>query len=532
MLWLSGALALAGAAPVPVSAGGRPADWGKRIYERGILPDGSPLVGIEAQGTVMRGSQAACTTCHRRSGYGSMEGNLVVPPIAGAVLFAPGTFGSGIRPSHKGQRSQPTAVERFRARSAYDEGKLARALKDGIDPDGTPLQQPMPHYRLDARAVSALAAYLRQLSAGASPGIEEGTIHLGTVFTPDVPPEQREALLEVVRAFAATRGKWGMPWQLHVWPLTGPPQAWGAQLEENYRQQPVFALLSGAGTSNWLPVHDFCEQKALACVLPSVELAPEQDDDHYSFYFSPGLALEAQFLVHHLGSEPRAPRRLIQVVADDSGRRAAAAVRRGLAQAGSPVAAQEATVQEFQKMAPPSAGEAVVLWLRPRQLVEAAAVPPRQPPQGELFLSALLAPPEEVALPTAWKARAFYLSAFDPLATRRAQVTLLPWLDRQHIPDTNLRLRGDAYAACNFFNNALTALQDQNARGIRGPLTRERLLETLETVMTVFRDDAAPYYWQLSLGPGQRVPVTAGTLLRYVSPDSNELVAVEGRVVP
>ncbi len=111
-----------------------------------------------------------------------------------------------------------------------------RALRDGVDPDGAPLQPPMARYRLDARAIAALSAYLRQLSSETVPGIAGETLHLGTVITPDVPPPQREALLEVLRAYTATRNSPGMRWQLHVWQLNGAPQEWEAQLEEFYRQ--------------------------------------------------------------------------------------------------------------------------------------------------------------------------------------------------------------------------------------------------------------------------------------------------------
>ncbi len=111
-------------------------------------------------------------------------------------------------------------------------------------------------------------------------------------------------------------------------------------------------------------------------------------------------------------------------------------------------------------------------------------------------------------------------------------MTLRPWLDRQRLPGADLRFRADAYAACSFFNDALTAVQNQIAYGVRGPVTRERVLESLESVMTVYRDDAAPFYWRMSLGPNQRIPVRGATLLRYASPASNELVEAEERIVP
>jgi hypothetical protein len=42
-------------------------------------------------GAALRGSEAACVNCHRRSGVGSSEGNITISLIAGAYLFAPAT---------------------------------------------------------------------------------------------------------------------------------------------------------------------------------------------------------------------------------------------------------------------------------------------------------------------------------------------------------------------------------------------------------------------------------------------------------
>jgi hypothetical protein len=54
----------------------------------------------------------------------------------------------------------------------------------------------------------------------------------------------------------------------------------------------------------------------------------------------------------------------------------------------------------------------------------------------------------------------------------------------------------------------------------------------MESVMTVYRDDVAPFYWRMSLGPNQRISVRGATLLRFASSESSELVEEEGRIVP
>ncbi len=71
---------------------------GQRIYRDGILPEGLMLQGRGQAGVTLKGRDAACTTCHRRSGYGSSEGPIEVRAITGPALFgervAPSTPGS------------------------------------------------------------------------------------------------------------------------------------------------------------------------------------------------------------------------------------------------------------------------------------------------------------------------------------------------------------------------------------------------------------------------------------------------------
>ena len=174
-------LALSLLAGIATAAGGSSAsgdprvEAGRRLYEQGILPDGAPLRALRPEGFVLEGAHAACITCHRKSGMGSVEGSIdstvLVPPVAGPVLFVPARFhGTYLNPVHHWVPNDAWA--RALTRAAYDETSLARALREGLDPDGKRLIAPMPRYDLDAPAVSALAAYLRTLSARPAPGVE------------------------------------------------------------------------------------------------------------------------------------------------------------------------------------------------------------------------------------------------------------------------------------------------------------------------------------------------------------------------
>ena len=299
------------AAAVPAAAASSDSDRalieaGRGIYERGILPDGRPVRAVRPEGFVLEGQLAACTVCHRPSGMGSVEGSIdrsiLVPPVAGPVLFAPARFhGTFLNPDHHWVPNQAWA--RALTRGAYDEELLARALRAGLDADGRQLVAPMPRYELDDGALSALAAYLRHLSAQPAPGVEADALHLATVVTPDAPAGEADAVLGVVRAWSAGSKASGSDWRLHVWALSGPSDGWQAQLEARYRERPVFAVLSGVGGAEWAPVHRFCEANRVPCILPVVDVAPEDERAFYSLYFSAGVALEARILSAALTQE-------------------------------------------------------------------------------------------------------------------------------------------------------------------------------------------------------------------------------------
>ena len=83
----AGACVLAGLA-LPGPAPAAPADnVGRSIYLRGVLGSGAPLEGTREAGVVTTAADAACVNCHQRSGLGSVEGSLSIPPVTGEYLF-------------------------------------------------------------------------------------------------------------------------------------------------------------------------------------------------------------------------------------------------------------------------------------------------------------------------------------------------------------------------------------------------------------------------------------------------------------
>lgn len=528
---------------------------GRRLYQEGVLPNGEPMVAMRPEGFEIEGRYAACMTCHRRSGMGSIEGltdsTVLVPPIAGPVLFAPARFADSFL-DYTHHYVPNEAWRRALKRPAYDTQSLARAMRTGLDPGGERLVPPMPLYNLDDEAITALDAYLKQLSSEASEGIEEAAIHIATVITPDVSKDRADAVIGVLKAWSRMARGAGKPWRLQVWRLSGPPAGWRAQLDARYQQQPVFALLSGIGGAEWAPVHEFCEQRSLACVLPSVDVVPDPQGDHYSVYYSRGVELEAGILARHLQqvlAEPDAQRRIVQLYSDASGEHAARLLAAGLA--GSKLAGSKAQtiVREYESAKPLAAvrdvnGEDVlVLWLRADEIMQLVAARPHGLDAGAVYLSSLLAAPDEIRLPANWKRRLHFVSLFDDHGVQGeiARLRLQRWLATVGLGDNgNRRLQADAYAASFMLNEAFGEIRDQELRRPEVPFTREHVLEVLETLIDKYDDSTGlvtldshvAYYGRMSLGPRQRVAVRGGTIMRYQSVESGKLAPVGNRIVP
>ena len=117
-------LAHAAAAPPP--------SVGENLYREGVLPTGQPLRAARGANVILEGRRAACVSCHRRSGLGSVEGPSSIPPITGPYLFHP--------PARSTEELDLPFVESMRAtRNPYTEPTLARAIREGIASDGRPL---------------------------------------------------------------------------------------------------------------------------------------------------------------------------------------------------------------------------------------------------------------------------------------------------------------------------------------------------------------------------------------------------------
>lgn len=323
----------------PLHANPGDAELGRRLYVYGERADGSPVTGTTQGDVPIAGRAFACANCHRPSGFGASEGGNFVPPIIGPVLFQPRVPDRNERFRELYQEVQPSTywarVRQARMRPAYDEALLARALRHGVDAGGNELDRVMPRYDLSDTDVANLEAYLHGLSATLDPGVDAKTLHIATIFAPDVDPAERDAVLRTQRVFVdwmniKTAGDRQNPtfspnfksdflpsyrnWQLHVWDLEGPSETWPEQLAKFYADQPVFVVMGGVVPGPWDRIGAFCDAKRLPCILPETELPGVKDTDNgYTIFFSRGLMLEADVMAGYLADLATLPKRIVQL---------------------------------------------------------------------------------------------------------------------------------------------------------------------------------------------------------------------------
>lgn len=461
-----------------------------------------------------------------------MEGQIVIPPITAKYLF-------------RLSNESPEHAMESHVRAAYTDSTLAKAIREGVDPSGRPLDYLMPRYKLDGQTMAVLIEYLKGLSKGPVPGVTSDTLHFATIITPDADPIARKGMLDVIEHYFAAKNASYLTqappfpdlgvmrplprkWQLHVWELAGPPESWEEQLRKRLRAEPVFAVISGLGGKTWAPVHHFCEQESLPCLLPNVELPLVAEDDFYPVYFSKGVLLEAELIAHRLREKPAASarRRVVQVYReDDIGSEAAKALRTGTAAEGFKVVdriihAGAAGRELADALKETGTGDAVVLWLRPEDL---RSLTPEAPQGPEFLFSGLMGGLENAPLPAAWRSRAHMTYPFD-LPELRVTRMLYPieWCRFQHVPVVAERIQADTYIACDTLA--------QNVSHIGDDLVRDYLVERIEDMLSSRLFDG--YYPRLELAPGQRFASKGGYIVHFADASGTKLAAEGEWIVP
>jgi hypothetical protein len=441
-----------------------------------------------------------------------------------------------------------------RLRPAYTDQTLAIALREGRDPAGHELDPLMPRYQLNDEDMGCLIAYLKSLSSTPAPGVTKAAIHFATVITAGVAAEKRQALLEVMDAYfrwknADTQRELQRPkhspwykddfygayreWVLHVWELQGPQATWPHQLETYYREQPVFALLSGIAAGEWRPVHDFCERAEVPCLFPQTDLPEVSPTGAYSLYLSEGLSLEAGALARYLHDQLASSQttRIVQVYRQvASGLVPARTLRRALQHYGV-ARLQDRVIEDAQGLTPSlwqhlltdEQPAVLVLWLGDADLQALESAQDASNTIQQIYLSSSLlkeTPPSGLQglRDKIYLTYPFALPQFEIPQSYRVRA----WLRSRGVKGGPERIQLNTYFALSIADHSLAHLVEN--------FSRDYFIENIEQeTENALNPGIFPH---LSLGPGQRFASKGSYIVKLSDKAKGGLEAVSDWIIP
>ncbi|MFA5352607.1 MAG: hypothetical protein WC291_00085 [Thermodesulfovibrionales bacterium] len=520
---------------------------GERMYREGILSSGEPMQAVVGGGVTVDGKMFTCGSCHLRSGLGSLEGSLFSPRITGPRLFSP--VETGVESVQPFGEALLKGLKTGHPRPAYTDERLAMALREGIDPTGRELNLAMPMYPLSDRDMEILSYYLRNLSAELSPGATEQTLRFATVVSDGVSPGEKASLVKTLQGYFdlinAPPGpkKWkgsfldpesnrlyGGKVTLSLWELKGARETWKGQLEEYYKKEPVFAIVSGRVRGDWEPIHRFSEEQRIPSLFPLTDLPVIAEKDWYTLYSSRGLYQEGVTVARYLnravktGGTP-----VVQVYRD---REKGALLDRGLRESWdgptellkTVVLAKEEKLSEtfWKKLARQYKGGVFVLWLDEQDI-------PSMKILGEIperpfcvFVSSTLMNMKLSSLPDT--IRGFTYATYPrklPKEYGQSKDVMTAWLKTKGIPVGEADLQMQVLSSVRIVAGAIRSM---------GPyLYRDYLLDTLDSL----RDQVhtAISYPRLSFGQGQRYASKGCYIVRITEGADPEVVRLSDWII-
>ncbi|HZL06499.1 MAG TPA: cytochrome c [Coriobacteriia bacterium] len=127
------------------------ASVGERIYYTGMSTDGRipRSVARTGRGGMRMMGNAACVDCHGEDGrggrFGMMRQTVEVPDVRYSTLAR----------SH---------TEDGETHEAWTDADIARAIREGVEPNGENLKAPMPRWEMSDDEVADVIDYLKELS--------------------------------------------------------------------------------------------------------------------------------------------------------------------------------------------------------------------------------------------------------------------------------------------------------------------------------------------------------------------------------
>lgn len=261
---------------------------GREIYLHGTAGERpiTAFFGADGAGEI-DASIVPCASCHGADGRGVPEGTVAPSDIRWEVLGRPFASADGTR-----------------RRPRYDDALLERAVRDAVDAAGTPLFAVMPRYRMDARDLADLVAYMHRLDNEPQPGLGDTKITIATVTAS---PAMRDVLRGAFDDVNAQGGLFGRSLELQA-------------VDAAALHGGIFGVI-GASNDPVLDTIVAAERIPLVTPFPS---SPESRSSVSSFFLFPDLESQVLALLD-FAAERTAGRAIHLAVIDDGSAPARAA---------------------------------------------------------------------------------------------------------------------------------------------------------------------------------------------------------------
>ena len=448
---------------------------GRLLFLEGSSASGDAITARIGMGQQqMPGSAVRCGNCHGPDGRGRPEGGVRPVDITWSELTK--SYGH----EHESGRRHP----------AFDEASLKRAVIEGVDPAGNPLDGSMPRYSMSGRDWKALVAYLKVLEFQHDPGVGSDTLRLGTLL----PAGGRfaglgQAVKGILQAHLdeinASGGVHGRKLELVCAEYASDDRdAARRALRQLVAQGDVFALLSPFAAG----MEDELDRLANEARIPVVGPLSLFGDDPRSinqqvFHLLSGVGELAEVLALHLGREP-AMRTLPAVLLHPDGA-AGAALAEALGQRLRSQGWSQLDRIGFQPGASDAAGLARALQARGAEAVfllgpgiDVAALARQLADAGRapfLLMPGSLAPRAVLELPAAFEGRV--LLAYPTVPTDQKPDALRHYAG---LFKASALARGHQTSQVPAYSSAVLLVE--TLKQVGRDLTRERLVAALESV--------------------------------------------------
>ncbi|WP_367256592.1 ABC transporter substrate-binding protein [Pseudomonas sp. stari2] len=207
---------------------------GKRLYREGLSASGEAIMArVGAADVLLPATSLPCANCHGTDGLGRPEGGVRPPELNWSRLTS--IHGQ----QHVNGRNYP----------AYTESSLAQVIQQGRDSGNNRLDPSMPRFLLSMKDQRNLTAYLKRLADDRDPGLDDQTLHLGTLLPSQGPLAEEGATVAAVLNGSVARinqsgGIHGRQLRLTVLD-PGPDRASAEQaLQRLIVEEKVFALIA------------------------------------------------------------------------------------------------------------------------------------------------------------------------------------------------------------------------------------------------------------------------------------------------